>query len=114
MKKSLFMLALAATLSINANANANHKTNVPTFDIAVIGGNFTGYTSIARCKSYNNGAPCGKLVSNCGPGMKDVYSTKFSIKQMVRAIKKGQKLPVHLMSRTGHFLKKMCTLSRAR
>lgn len=106
-------LGLVALLSISFSniAYADHKTNAPTFDIAAKGTNYSGFTSIARCKAYRNGQACSQLVSDCGSGSADVYATDWAIGRIVGHIRNGQELPVMTMTSTGHFIKKICTLS---
>jgi hypothetical protein len=100
------------SVSMSTAINANHKTNHPTFDIAAKGVNYNGYTSIKRCKMYNPSLSCTKIVNDCGSGNADVYVTKKISKRILQKLKAGQKMPIHTMSATGHFLKKICTLRK--
>ncbi|GLO69108.1 hypothetical protein MACH17_06250 [Phaeobacter inhibens] len=107
-KPVLLSAALVLVGGLASMAVANHKTNNPPIDVAMIGTNVPGWTSEGECANDRPGQGCQILTYDCGGY--DVYTTQ-AIHSMVKSgLQEGQKMPVHTMTDSGHFVDKICTL----
>ncbi|MCJ8324159.1 MAG: hypothetical protein HRU29_15900 [Rhizobiales bacterium] len=105
---TIFISCVLAAVSVST-ANASHKTNAAPFDFAAKGANYSGYSSEGECVNVRKEA-CMPIVQQCGPNSLSVYVTKQVGLKIVRHMRDGQNLPVHTMTKGGHFKDKICTI----